>query len=415
MARILVVKHLFPYPPSQGTRRVSLALLEDLAARHEVVFLCQLEDPAEQGLIPHIERLGVRVHAPLMPNRRSPVHRLLYKARNRTLARLRRIPEICLYASNRELRGGLERIEREFEPDLTILESWETYLLRRSIHCGRAALLAHDAGFQIIERAIGATTDPRERDRRRRRLEREKRLEIHAWTLFDAILTLTAADRETVAHELEHTPDTARVHPPLVRHLPVPVSAEFFRFGRPAVAGRRVGFLGSFRADFNRDALCFILEDIWPRVAERLPGAELIIAGNGADPGLAKRAGQSGARWLGLVEDLAEFFAAIDVLLVPLRFGAGVRIRILEALAAATAVVATPLAAAGLNVTPGEHLLLGSDAEALATQIAWVCEHPAEAAGLGRRGRQWCARLHGPEALRDGRLAIIDEILALRS
>ena len=75
MARILLVKPSFPYPPNQGTRRVSLALLRDLATAHDVVYLCQRESRAEAASIPQINALGARVVAPLMPNRRSPFHR----------------------------------------------------------------------------------------------------------------------------------------------------------------------------------------------------------------------------------------------------------------------------------------------------------------------------------------------------
>jgi len=411
MARILVVKRLFPYPPSQGTRRVSLALLADLASRHETVFLTQLDNAAERAQVPHVEELGVRVVAPFTPNRRSPLHRALYKVKNRTFARLQGRPEMSYYASNHALRANLERLGREFAPHLTILESWETYPLRRSIGGGLAALLAHDVAYQILERAAGAAADPRERDRRKRALELEKRVEIESWRLFDAVLTLTENDRETVAREAGG-PDGA--HCPLVRHLPVPVADEFFAFGRPATAGCRIGFLGSLLADFNLDALDFLLGEVWPRVRARLPGAELSIAGGGYRGPLERRAREGGARWLGLVADLREFYEEIDALVVPLRFGAGVRIRILEALAAGVPVVATPIAVAGLPLTSGEQVLMGSDAEDLAGRIAWLCAHPAEAAGLSARGREWSARSHGASVLRGPRLAVIDEILALR-
>jgi len=408
MARILVVKRLFPYPPSAGTRRVSLALLRDLAGCHEVVFLCQA-DRAERPYVPRVEETGARVVAPLTPNRRSPLHRVLYKAKNRVLSRVQGRPELTYYASNHALRANLERLGREFAPDLTILESWETHPLRRSIRGGRAALLAHDVAYQILERAVQATSDPRERERRKHIVAREKEVEIASWRLFDAVMTLTANDRATIERDIA-PPAHGR---PLVRHLPVPVADEFFAYARPAAPACRIGFLGTFLADFNRDAVEFLLGDIWPRVAARMAQAELVIAGNGDRGPLERRARAAGARWLGLVADLRDFYETIDALVVPLRFGAGVRIRILEALAAGVPVIATPVAAAGLPLTAGEQLLLGGDAQALADAIAWLSEHPEEATGLSARGREWCARTHAASVLRPSRLAVIDEILAL--
>jgi glycosyltransferase involved in cell wall biosynthesis len=431
VARILVVKAAFPYPPSQGTRRVSLALLRDLATAHEVVYLTQLERREERALVPHVERLGVRVVAPLMPNHVSPVHRALYKAKNRLISRLTGAHELSLYWSNAALRSRLGRLGRSFRPDLTILESWETHPLRRSIRGGRAALLAHDAAFRILERAVAAAgADGPERARREARLRRLKRQEIAAWAKFDAILTLTEDDRDTILGELTRAQaealgagaGTARLGAgrsdagpgarlPLVRHLPVPVPEEFFEFARPATPGRRLGFLGTFRADFNRDALAFLLREVWPAIRARVPDASLAIAGNSYRGPLADEARAAGARWLGFVADLGAYFGEIDVLLVPLRFGGGVRIRILEALAAGTPVIATPIAAAGLGVADGEHLAIAEGPDALAARAERLLTHPTEAAELGRRGRAWCATHHGAAVLRARRLVVIDEVL----
>ena len=431
MARVLVVKPAFPFPPSQGTRRVSLALLRDLATAHEVVYLTQLEHRGERALVPEVERLGVRVVAPLMPNHISPLHRVLYKAKNRLISRLTGAHELSLYWSNAALRSNLRRLGRRFRPDLTILESWETHPLRRSIRTGRVVLLAHDAAFRILERAVEAAGDPAERARREAKLRRLKRQEIGAWGKFDAILTLTEDDRDTILRELTRAQaeavgggtGTARMpgggsraaarvrRLPLVRHLPVPVPEEFFEFARPATPGKRLAFLGTFRADFNRDALTFLLREIWPAVRARVPGAELVIAGNGYRGPLVEEARVAGARWLGFVDDLGAFFAGIDLLLVPLRFGGGVRIRILEALAAAAPVLATPIAAAGLGVEDGTHLAIAESREAIAARVERLLAHPEEAAALGRRGREWCAENHGAAVLRPRRLVVIDEVL----
>lgn len=427
MARVLIVKPLFPYPPSQGTRRVSLGLLRDLASAHEVVYLCQREQRAEARLIPQVEQLGVRVVAPLMPNHRSPAHRLWYKAKNRLVSRITGVPELSLYWSNAALRANLERLGREFDPALTIIENWEPYPLRRSIRAGRAALLAHDVAYQILERAVAASAGEPQRGSRARRLARERPAEIAAWRLYDAILTLTESDRDTILRELGTgvggggpqqramgAPGAIAPASPLVQHLPVPVAEEFFAYTRPAAPGLRAGFLGTFRADFNRDALTHLLREIWPRVTARLPAAELIVAGNGYAGALRAEAETRGARWLGFVEDLRQFYEGIDLLIVPLRFGGGVRIRILEALAGGVPVVATPVAAANLGIEDGVHYRCADGPDAIAAAVARLLQAPAEATALGREGRAWCAQRHGPDGLRPVRLAAVQAILDLR-
>ena len=417
MAKVLLVKPLFPYPPTQGTRRVSLALLEDLATEHEVVYLCQRENEAEAGHIGKIEALGARVIAPLMPNHRSPAHKVCYKVQNLLQSRCTGVPALCYYWSNRVLRAGLHRLMDEFRPDLTILENWETFRLRDAVTIGIPALLAHDAAFQILERAAQAAEGTPRHAALADTARRYKELEVAAWARFPNILCLTQDDEATIRRELAayRGPvaglSEAGAGVPLIQHLEVPVPGELFDAPRPPRPGWRIGFMGSFRADFNQDALAFILEEIWPRVRQREPRSELHIAGNGYEGDLKSRATAAGARWLGYVDELAGYFAGIDLLIVPLRFGGGVRIRILEALAAAVPVVATRVAVAGLPLEGGTHLAVADGADAFAEEIIGLLADANRARGLGEAGRAWCFDRHSPAVLRPRRLATIRRIL----
>jgi glycosyltransferase involved in cell wall biosynthesis len=77
----------------------------------------------------------------------------------------------------------------------------------------------------------------------------------------------------------------------------------------------------------------------------------------------------------GFVADLRSVYAAADVVVVPLRSGAGTRIKVLEAFAHRVPVVASPVAAAGLDVCHGRHLLLAEDAEAMAAAVAAIARN----------------------------------------
>ncbi len=115
------------------------------------------------------------------------------------------------------------------------------------------------------------------------------------------------------------------------------------------------------------------------------------------------------------MEDLRQFYEGIDLLIVPLRFGGGVRIRILEALAGGVPVVATSVAAANLGIVDGVHYRCANAPDEIAGAVASLLQAPAEAAALGRRGREWCAQQHGSDGLRPLRLAAVQAILTLRS
>lgn len=134
----------------------------------------------------------------------------------------------------------------------------------------------------------------------------------------------------------------------------------------------------------NREGLAWFLAEAWPRVRSARPGTTLRLAGRGM-AGFAGGRADDGVAVEGEVPDAAGFLASGAVLVVPLLSGSGVRVKIVEAMAQARAVVATPRAVEGLGgVTPGEHLLVGEGAGGLAAAVVRALDEPGLAARLGR-------------------------------
>jgi polysaccharide biosynthesis protein PslH len=141
----------------------------------------------------------------------------------------------------------------------------------------------------------------------------------------------------------------------------------------------RLLFVGTLGYPPNTDAAMLLIRDILPALRRQMP-VRLDIAGAGAPPALvALAAGAPDVTLHGFVADLAPLYAAADIATIPLRFGAGTPIKLLEAFAHRRPVVATRFAAAGHAVVDGEHLLLADDIEGFAAA---------------------CLRLHRDEALR---------------
>jgi glycosyltransferase involved in cell wall biosynthesis len=104
----------------------------------------------------------------------------------------------------------------------------------------------------------------------------------------------------------------------------------------------------------NKDAALFLIEQILPRVRRRVPGARLLIVGRDAPPDLVHAGKQAGACVTGLVPDVRPYLEEATVFVAPLRFGAGIQNKLLEAMAMGVPVVASPLAAEGLRTENGE-------------------------------------------------------------
>lgn len=150
-----------------------------------------------------------------------------------------------------------------------------------------------------------------------------------------------------------------------------------------------VVFLGNYAHAPNVDAAEWICREIMPRVWQQLPALHLTLAGT--DPTRAVRAlAQRNVTVTGHVRDLAELLAKARVFAAPLRFGAGVKGKIVYALAHGLPVVTTPIGAEGIFGT-NECDAIVSSAEEFAAQIVRLHEDRVtweRAAAAARRAAQ---------------------------
>ncbi len=149
----------------------------------------------------------------------------------------------------------------------------------------------------------------------------------------------------------------------------------------PAACRSQLLFVGNFIHPPNGDAVRFLAADVLPRLG---PGVRLSVVGHGATRA-APGAPQVDA--VGSVDDVRPWLAGAEVVVAPVRFGTGMRGKVLEALAMARPVITTTLGAEGLGAVSGRHLLVADDAASLAGAIQRVRADPDLAARLGREGR----------------------------
>lgn len=399
--KVLMVKPHLPIPPDQGARRVTLGLLRDLTSVFDVSYLCMLERPEEARLLPELEGLGVSVRAPLMPNRRSAVHRAVYRVRNDASAWWSGYPREYFYATPGVLSGALRRWTSEESFDLVLLEHWRLARLASDVRSGRVVVLAHDAEFAKRRRQRDVMG---ERSLSGWRLEREARREIETLGRCPTILTLTDSDRDQIRAELG-TGYRGRIET-----LPIAVDAPDPLPEVTREAGL-VGFLGSFKGDFNVDAVSFLLEEIWPRVRARQPDARLEIAGGDAPSALTRADGRDGVTFRGFVEDPIQFVRRTEAFVVPLRFGSGIRIRLVEAFTWGAAVVSTPVGVAGLDLEPDRHYLDAEAGDRFADAIVRLLEDEALRNQLIAGGQALSRDRYTPDSVRRRTLSLFEDLM----
>jgi hypothetical protein len=116
---------------------------------------------------------------------------------------------------------------------------------------------------------------------------------------------------------------------------------------------QRQGFLsiGNFRHAPNWDAVLWLKQNIWPAIRARLPNAQLRIFGAYPPPKASQlHQAKEGFHVLGWAEDAQAEMAKARVCLAPLRFGAGIKGKLADAMAAGTPSVTTQIGAEAMDM-----------------------------------------------------------------
>ncbi len=143
----------------------------------------------------------------------------------------------------------------------------------------------------------------------------------------------------------------------------------------------------------NADAARWLVEEIAPRVRARVPDAEVRLVGTPSPP-VRRLADPPRVRVMGRVPEMEPELRMADVATVPVRYGSGTRVKILEAFAHRIPVVSTSIGAEGLGAVDGEHLLIADDADAFAAACARLLTDVEERRRLTDNGHRLLLERH---------------------
>ena len=160
----------------------------------------------------------------------------------------------------------------------------------------------------------------------------------------------------------------------------------------------RILLQGLFRYPPNVDAARRLVDDVLPLVRREFPEARVWLVGQHAGE-LDRYAGREDVRVFGVVPDVRPYVRAADVVAVPLRFGSGTRLKLLESFALGTPVVSSRLGAEGIAARHGEHILLADAAADQAAAVLDLLRDPAAARRMAANARELVQRRYGSATL----------------
>ena len=376
---------VLPFPArldgTHGGSRVMAQLIHALGARHDIAvsYLRERDD------LPIDDRLRERVVR--VDEVRVPTHASLGTRIARRTAAVRGIPAWASFANVPELARRVRELAATWRPDIV---HFEYHVMGQYVNAvrdigARCILTEYEVGVLAAREHLAPAS--------RGRGAFVAALQRRAWARFErrvvasmhAVVVFSERDRSALK------PLAGAV--PIVR---IGIGTQLPRVALDPLGAAdppQLVFVGNFRHPPNVDAAVRLAERVFPAVRRHVPAAVLRIVG--AAPPAELRALAGGAvEVTGPVPDVTPWLDAASLVVVPLRLGGGMRVKVLEALAHGKAVVASARALEGVAIVDGVHVAIAETDDEFVARIAELIASPEARAAMATAAREWaCAHL----------------------
>jgi len=147
----------------------------------------------------------------------------------------------------------------------------------------------------------------------------------------------------------------------------------------------RVFHIGSMDWEPNKEAISWLLDDIWPLVNQA--NVKLHLAGRNM-PGYITNQASESLIVHGEVSNAIDFMRQHQVMIAPLLSGSGMRVKIIEAMGMGKTVITTKIGAEGISYTHNENIIIADTAEEMALALRTLINQPSEVDRIGRNARK---------------------------
>jgi polysaccharide biosynthesis protein PslH len=373
--RILFVSTNLPVPPNNGQAIRSLSIVQALASSgHELTFVTFATSVRAESLYPlaaycrEIDLLGLEVANVSQGSAYLRRARCLLSLRSYSIERFR----------SRQMQARIQDHLRARPFDLIVCDS--LYALVNVPQTATPIVLnCHNVEHLIFERYSRIERNFFKKFYATVERQLIRNAERQSCLRAAVAMVCSNVDRGTL-HELQ----------PNVPIFVVPnaVDTDSYRPGESDSSDPVLLFQGGMDWYPNRDAVEFFVRKILPIVREAVPSIKFIVAGRNPPVDFVGELGTKyGVEFTGTVPDIRPYLSAATVVVVPLRFGSGTRIKILEACAAGKPVVSTTVGAEGLGLESDKEIVVADDPADFARAVITLLGDPSRRNTIARSAR----------------------------
>ncbi len=369
--RILFLSTWYPHPPDNGSKLRVYHLLRDLSQQHEVTLISFAfatarpeEQEAARALCTEVQVVPVD---PFAANRAGALH---------TFLSLRPVASRPIPAMREKVSAALA--SQRFDAVIASTGMMASYALQAGKGTARV-LEGHNSMARWMRERYEGANGLLQHARCWVSWMKTRNYEARLFSRFDLVTMVSEQDRSASEALPGYRGRVEVVHNGVdcAHHHRDPMEPRL----------NALVYNGSLTYDANYDAMRWFLAEAYPILKAQIPGISLTITGSVRGVDLTGLALDDSVTLTGFVDDVRLPVAQAMICVAPIRRGGGTRLKILEAMALGTPVVATSKGAEGLEVIDGTHLLIADTPRAFAEKTIQLLQSPETRATLAANAR----------------------------
>ena len=370
--KVLMLTPYLPYPLVSGGQIRTYNLLKHLSKHHDITLFALIKDEGERTHLSELQKYCHKIK--LFKRTKNP-----FVPRNILLAGFSSYP----FVVTRNLPLGMKKaVQTELKSSKYDLIHAETFYMMPNIPATKVPIILAEQTIEYLGyQDYMKKANPLLRPLLAIDVAKIKYWERYFWGVADKLITMSEEDKDFIEKELQGSQNISVVANG--------VDLDFFsKVKKRLPQNPTVLFVGTFKWLPNIEAVDEIVKQIWPLILKNLPSAKLKIVGFSPTAKIKAYASNQSIEVLGGIDDIRDAFATAHVLLAPIRSGKGTRYKVLEAMITGTPVVATTLAAEGLDLRNGQDVLIADTPTQLASSTVDLLKNKALQKRLGLAGQQ---------------------------
>ncbi len=371
--KILLLTQVLPYPPDSGPKIKTWNVIKYLAQHHEVTLVSFVRGD-QSAEVNHLKNYCRAVYT--VPMHRGGWGDGWYMIKSLIMHQ----PFLMVRDNRAAMHQVIKQVTTQTQFDIVHVDQLNMAQYAEQVTGAGKILDAHNALWLLYKRLWQTMTPGPKKWLLGRDWHLLKQYEGEICRRFEGLLTVSEEDKVALQEAAGQSLDATVI--------PIAIDTDEVVRVRSYAEADHILHIGTMFWPPNVDGILWFLREIFPLIQAQRPETTFDVVGAKPPPEImAYNSNGSGVNVTGYVVDPTPYLEATGVMVVPLRAGGGMRVKILNALAQGLPIVTTTLGCEGIAIEPGQHLLIADTPEDFAQATLSLLEDKKLANELGDNGR----------------------------